>query len=85
MATTENDIVADFFVGSGTTASVAEKLNRKWLVSDIGRFSINTTRKRMIQVQRDKKKTKKILDHLKYSPLEVTQLKMRKKKMSLES
>jgi DNA modification methylase len=51
----ENDIVADFFVGSGTTASVAEKFNRKWLVSDIGRFSINTTRKRMIQVQRDKK------------------------------
>jgi site-specific DNA-methyltransferase (adenine-specific)/adenine-specific DNA-methyltransferase len=51
----ENDIVADFFSGSGTTASAAEKLNRKWLVSDIGRFSINTTRKRMIQVQRDKK------------------------------
>jgi adenine-specific DNA-methyltransferase len=51
----ENDIVADFFVGSGTTASAAEKLNRKWLASDIGRFSINTTRKRMIQVQRDKK------------------------------
>ena len=53
--TNTEDIVADFFVGSGTTASVSEKLNRKWLVSDIGRFSINTTRKRMIQVQRDKK------------------------------
>ena len=53
--TNENDIVTDFFVGSGTTASVAEKLNRKWLVSDIGRFSINTTRKRLIQVQREKK------------------------------
>ena len=49
------DIISDFFVGSGTTASVAEKLNRKWLTSDIGRFSINTTRKRMIQVQREKK------------------------------
>jgi adenine-specific DNA-methyltransferase len=55
MSTKENDIVADFFVGSGTTSSIAEKLNRKWIVSDIGRFSINTTRKRMIQVQRDKK------------------------------
>jgi len=55
VASNEDDIVADFFVGSGTAASVAEKLNRKWLVSDIGRFSINTTRKRMIQVQRDKK------------------------------
>ena len=53
--TNENDLIADFFVGSGTTAAAAEKLNRKWLVSDIGRFSINTTRKRMIQVQRDKK------------------------------
>ena len=53
--TNEGDIVADFFIGSGTTASVAEKLNRKWLVSDIGRFATNTTRKRMIQVQRDKK------------------------------
>ena len=55
MSTKENDIVADFFVGSGTTSSAAEKLNRKWLVSDIGRFSINTTRKRMIKIQRDKK------------------------------
>ena len=58
-STKENDIVADFFVGSGTTASVAEKLNRKWLASDIGRFSINTARKRMIQVQRDKKENEK--------------------------
>lgn len=48
----ENDIVADFFCGSGTTAAVAEKLNRKWIVSDLGKFAIHTTRKRMIQVQR---------------------------------
>ena len=53
--TNENDLIADFFVGSGTTAAIAEKLNRKWLASDVGRFGINTTRKRMIQVQRDKK------------------------------
>ena len=53
--TKEGEIIADFFAGSGTTVSVAEKLNRKWLTSDIGRFSINTTRKRMIQIQRDKK------------------------------
>ena len=48
----EGDIVADFFVGSGTTSAVAEKLNRKWIVSDIGKFSIHTTRKRMLAVQR---------------------------------
>jgi DNA modification methylase len=52
----EGDIVADFFVGSGTTSAVAEKLNRKWIVSDIGKFSVHTTRKRMLTVQRAMKK-----------------------------
>lgn len=51
----ENDIVADFFLGSGTTCSVAEKLGRKWIGTDLGKFSIHTTRKRMIQVQRQLK------------------------------
>ncbi|HPS72031.1 MAG TPA: site-specific DNA-methyltransferase [Bacteroidales bacterium] len=49
----EGDIVADFFVGSGTTLAVAEKLGRKWIGSDLGKFSIHTTRKRMIGVQRE--------------------------------
>jgi len=49
----EGDLVADFFCGSGTTASVAEKLNRKWISADLGRFSIHTTRKRLIGVQRE--------------------------------
>jgi len=48
----KGDIVADFFCGSGTTAAVAEKLNRKWICSDLGKFAIHTTRKRMIGVQR---------------------------------
>ena len=52
----EGDLVADFFVGSGTTAAVAEKLGRKWIVSDLGKFAIHTTRKRLIQVQRELKK-----------------------------
>lgn len=46
------DLVADFFVGSGTTAAVAEKLQRKWIATDLGKFAIHTTRKRMIGVQR---------------------------------
>lgn len=50
------DLVADFFVGSGTTAAVAEKLGRKWIATDLGKFAIHTTRKRMIQVQRELKK-----------------------------
>ncbi len=48
----EGDLVADFFCGSGTTASVAEKLGRKWICTDLGKFAIHTTRKRMIGVQR---------------------------------
>ncbi len=51
----EGDLVADFFCGSGTTASVAEKLGRKWIATDLGKFGIHTTRKRMIGVQRQLK------------------------------
>lgn len=51
----EGDLVADFFCGSGTTAAVAEKLGRKWICSDLGKFAIHTTRKRMITVQRQLK------------------------------
>jgi adenine specific DNA methylase Mod len=50
--TVEGDLVADFFCGSGTTAAVAEKLGRKWIVSDLGKFGVHTTRKRIIGVQR---------------------------------
>ena len=51
----EGDLVADFFCGSGTTASVAEKLGRKWIATDLGKFAVHTTRKRMIGVQRQLK------------------------------
>ena len=51
----EGDLIADFFCGSGTTAAVAEKLGRKWITSDLGKFAIHTTRKRMIGVQRQLK------------------------------
>lgn len=55
-SSTDGDIVADFFCGSGVTLAVAESLNRKWIGSDLGKFSIHTTRKRMINVQRELKK-----------------------------
>ena len=51
----EGDLVADFFCGSGTTATVAEQLGRKWICTDLGKFAIHTTRKRMIGVQRQLK------------------------------
>ena len=45
-------LVLDFFCGSGTTCAVAERLGRKWIGVDLGRYAIHTTRKRLIQVQR---------------------------------
>jgi len=44
--------VADFFCGSGTAPAVAERIGRKWIATDLGKFGIHTTRKRLIQVQR---------------------------------
>lgn len=49
------DLVGDFFCGAGTTMAVAEKLGRKWIGCDLGRFAIHTTRKRLIGVQRQLK------------------------------
>ena len=56
MTTNKNDLVCDFFAGSGVLAEVSERMGRKWICSDIGKFSINTTRKRILSVQREKKK-----------------------------
>lgn len=44
------DLVADFFAGSGTTAAVAEKMGRRWIAADLGRFAVHTTRKRLLEV-----------------------------------
>jgi adenine-specific DNA-methyltransferase len=52
----EGDLVADFFSGSGTTLAVAEKLGRKWIGTDLGRFAIHASRKRLISIQRDASK-----------------------------
>jgi len=49
----EGSIVADFFVGSGTTAAVAEKMGRKWIASDIGKPATMIMRKRMIDNDAD--------------------------------
>jgi len=47
----EGDLVLDCFSGSGTTAAVAEKLNRRWITCDLGRFAIHTTRKRLLSIE----------------------------------
>ena len=46
----EGDLILDCFAGSGTTAVVAEKLGRRWITCDLGRFAIHTTRKRLLSV-----------------------------------
>ncbi len=43
-------LVLDCFCGSGTTAAVAEKLGRRWIAADLGRFAIATTRKRLLAI-----------------------------------
>lgn len=48
----EGDLVADFFCGSGTMGAVAERLDRRWIMADLGRFAIHTSRKRLIMLQR---------------------------------
>lgn len=46
----EGDLVADFFCGSGTTLAVAEKLGRRWIGCDLGRWAIHVTRKRLLGI-----------------------------------
>ena len=48
----EDSIVLDAFAGSGTTGAVAERLGRRWIMVDLGRFAIHTSRKRLIDLQR---------------------------------
>lgn len=47
----EGDLVADFFCGSGTTGAVAEKLGRRWIMADLSRYAIHTTRKRLLGIE----------------------------------
>ncbi len=51
VSSNEGDLVLDCFCGSGTTAATAEKLNRRWITCDLGRFAIHTTRKRLLSIE----------------------------------
>ncbi|MCY4145916.1 MAG: DNA methyltransferase [Chloroflexi bacterium] len=46
----EGDLVLDCFCGSGTAPAVAEKLKRRWIACDLGRFAMHTTRKRLLGI-----------------------------------
>jgi adenine-specific DNA-methyltransferase len=49
----EGDLVLDCFCGSGTTMAVAEKLGRRWIGVDLGRYAIHVSRKRLMGIQRE--------------------------------
>jgi DNA modification methylase len=49
-STNEKDIVADFFCGSGTTITVAEKLGRRWIGCDSNKQAIHMTKKRILSI-----------------------------------
>jgi len=51
MSSKEGELILDCFSGSGTTAVVAEKLKRCWIVADLGRFSIHLTKKRLLGIK----------------------------------
>ncbi|MFZ2071710.1 MAG: site-specific DNA-methyltransferase [Halobacteriota archaeon] len=46
----EGDLIADFFAGSGTTLTVAEKLNRRWIGCDFSKVAIQITRNRLVSI-----------------------------------
>lgn len=50
LGSNKGSLVADFFCGSGTTLAVAEKLGRRWIGSDLSKFAIHTTRKRLLDM-----------------------------------
>jgi hypothetical protein len=56
------DLVLDCFIGSGTTAAVAQKLGRRWIACDINKGAIQTTSKRLQAIIRDQLAAKQKAD-----------------------
>lgn len=54
LSTMPGDLVADFFCGSGTTLAVAEKNGLRWIGCDLGRWAINVSRKRLLEINNSK-------------------------------
>jgi len=46
------DLVLDAFAGSGTTPAVAEKLGRRWIAIDSGKFAVYTMQRRMLTLRK---------------------------------
>lgn len=60
-SSTQDDLVLDCFIGSGTTARVAQKLGRRWIGCDINKGAIHLTSRelqKIINKQVEKKEAK---------------------------
>jgi hypothetical protein len=60
------DLIMDVFAGSGTTAAVAEKLGRRWIVCDFGKHAIYTMQKRMLRIAESKALGRDVKKNQKY-------------------
>lgn len=58
------DVIADFFIGGGTTVTVAQKLGRRWIACDISKIAVSVTRDRILRDITGKSKTKDIQQSL---------------------
>ncbi len=58
-----DDIILDCFIGSGTTAAVAQKLGRRWIGADINKGAIQTTIKRLQGVMQEQTESAKGKTH----------------------
>ena len=54
MTSNKGDLVADFFCGSGTTLTTAEKLNRRWIGVDASEHAIELAKKRLFSIKKSK-------------------------------
>ena len=50
LSSNPGNLVLDCFAGSGTSAVVAESFARRWIMCDLSRFAIHTTRKRLLGI-----------------------------------
>ncbi|MBD3353205.1 MAG: hypothetical protein GF364_17125 [Candidatus Lokiarchaeota archaeon] len=79
-----DDIVADFFCGSGTTTAVAQELDRRWIGADLSRYSVNEIRKRML-LNKDSAKYPFQLLNLEMYNKHLMYLRLKKKELIAES
>lgn len=51
IASNPNDLVMDVFCGSGSSLIASEKLKRRWIGCDLGRYAIHVSRKRLLDLE----------------------------------